>query len=163
MRSLVLVGHGSHLNSESAAAVYKYAELLRSRNLFDEVVEGYWKEEPSLRQVLRTCTYTDVTIIPMFISEGYFTEAVIPRELGLGHQGVVPPQGVARTLGGRTVRYTLPYGVHPRMAEVILERAREAYPQLNPADFAPQPLPGLRVLHRGFELAAVAQNARVAQ
>jgi len=87
MRSLVLVGHGSHLNSESAAAVYKYAELLRSRNLFDEVVEGYWKEEPSLRQVLRTCTYTDVTIIPMFISEGYFTEAVIPRELWLGHQG----------------------------------------------------------------------------
>jgi sirohydrochlorin cobaltochelatase len=136
MRSLVLIGHGSHLNPQSASSVYAYADLLRSKGLFDEVVEGYWKEEPSLRQVLRTAHYTDVTVIPMFISEGYFTETVIPREMGLGHQGPVPPQGVARTIGGRTVRYTLPYGVHPRMAEVILERAREAYPGLNPADTA---------------------------
>ncbi|GAA4008420.1 DR2241 family protein [Deinococcus rubellus] len=136
MRSLVLIGHGSHLNPESSAAVYAYADLLRQRGLFDEVVEGYWKEEPSLRQVLKTVRYTDVTVIPMFISEGYFTETVIPRELGLGHQGPVPPQGVARVIGGRTVRYTLPYGVHPRMSEVILARAREAYPAINADDTA---------------------------
>ena len=116
--------------------MYRYAELLRSRGLFDEVVEGYWKEEPSLRQVLRTCRYTDVTIIPMFISEGYFTETVIPREMGLGHQGPVPREGVARTLGGRTVRYTLPYGVHPAMTDVILERAREVLPDADGEDTA---------------------------
>ncbi|ADV68815.1 DR2241 family protein [Deinococcus maricopensis] len=136
MRSLVLIGHGSHLNSESAGAVYRYAELLRERGLFDEVVEGYWKEEPSLRQVLRTCRYTDVTVIPMFISEGYFTETVIPRELGLGHQGPVPPEGIARVLGGKTVRYTLPYGVHASMSDVILARAHEALPDANAQDTA---------------------------
>ena len=136
MRSLVLIGHGSHLNGESAAAVYRYAELIRGRGLFDEVVEGYWKEEPSLRQVLKTTASTDVTVIPMFISEGYFTETVIPRELGLGHQGPVPPEGIARVLGGRTVRYTLPYGVHPSMRDVIVERAREALPDLDAADTA---------------------------
>lgn len=136
MRSLVLIGHGSHLNGESAGAVYRYAELLRERGLYDEVVEGYWKEEPSLRQVLKTTRSTDVTVIPMFISEGYFTETVIPRELGLGHQGPVPEGGVARVLGGRTVRYTLPYGVHPAMSEVILARAREVLPDLNPSDTA---------------------------
>lgn len=136
MRSLVLIGHGSHLNGESAGAVYRYAELIRARGLYDEVVEGYWKEEPSLRQVLRTTASTDVTVIPMFISEGYFTETVIPRELGLGHQGPVPLGGVARVLGGRTVRYTLPYGVHPSMTGVILTRAREALPDLNPEDTA---------------------------
>lgn len=70
MRSLVLIGHGSHLNGESAVAAYRYAELIRARGLFDEVIEGYWKEEPSLRQVLRTTASTDVTVIPMFISEG---------------------------------------------------------------------------------------------
>ena len=136
MRSLVLVGHGSHLNPESASAVYRYAELIRERGVYDEVVEGYWKEEPSLRQVLRTVGATDVTVIPMFISEGYFTETVIPRELGLGHQGPVPQHGVARVIGGRTVRYTLPYGVHPAMSEVILERAREACPDLGGEDTA---------------------------
>ncbi|SMB89454.1 DR2241 family protein [Deinococcus hopiensis] len=136
MRSLVLIGHGSHLNGESAGAVYRYAELIRERGLYDEVVEGYWKEEPSLRQVLKTTRSTDVTVIPMFISEGYFTETVIPRELGLGHQGPVPGEGIARVLGGRTVRYTLPYGVHPSMSEVILARAHEALPDLNPGDTA---------------------------
>ncbi len=132
MRSLVLIGHGSHLNGESAVAAYRYAELIRARGLFDEVIEGYWKEEPSLRQVLRTTASTDVTVIPMFISEGYFTETVIPRELGLGHQGPVPPEGIARVIGGRTVRYTLPYGVHPGMADVIVARAREVLPELGP-------------------------------
>lgn len=136
MRSLVLIGHGSHLNGESAGAVYRYAELLRGRGLYDEVVEGYWKEEPSLRQVLKTTRSTDVTVIPMFISEGYFTETVIPRELGLGHQGPVPPEGIARVLGGKTVRYTLPYGVHPGMADVILARAHEVLPDLNAQDTA---------------------------
>lgn len=129
MRSLVLVGHGSHLNGDSASAVYHYAELLRGHGLFDEVVEGYWKEEPSLRQVLRTTASTDVTVIPLFISEGYFTETVIPREMGLGHQGPLPPGGIARVIGGRTVRYTLPYGVHPRMTDVLLARAREVLPE----------------------------------
>ncbi|OWL93354.1 cobalamin biosynthesis protein CbiX [Deinococcus indicus] len=136
MRSLVLIGHGSHLNGESAVAVYRYAELIRQRGLFDEVIEGYWKEEPSLRQVLKTTASTDVTVIPMFISEGYFTETVIPREMGLGHQGPVPPEGVARVIGGRTVRYTLPYGVHPSMTDVILARAREVLPDANPEDTA---------------------------
>jgi sirohydrochlorin cobaltochelatase len=136
MRSLVLIGHGSHLNPESANAVYRYADLVRERGLFDEVLEGYWKEEPSLRQVLRTASYTDITVIPMFVSEGYFTETVIPRELGLGHQGPVPAGGIARVIGGRTVRYTLPYGVHPGMAEVILARAHEALPDLSPQDTA---------------------------
>lgn len=134
MRSLVLIGHGSHLNNESANAVYRYAELLRERGLYDEVVEGYWKEEPSLRQVLKTTHSTDVTVIPMFISEGYFTETVIPRELGLGYKGPVPPQGVTRVLGGKTVRYTLPYGVHPAMASVILARAQEALPEFSAAN-----------------------------
>ncbi|UBV42213.1 cobalamin biosynthesis protein CbiX [Deinococcus taeanensis] len=136
MRSLVLIGHGSHLNGDSAVAVYRYAELIRERGLFDEVIEGYWKEEPSLRQVLKTTASTDVTVIPMFISEGYFTETVIPREMGLGHQGPVPPEGIARVIGGRTVRYTLPYGVHPSMGDVILARAREALPDFNAQDTA---------------------------
>ena len=126
MRTLILIGHGSHLNPDSGVAVYEYADLIRKTGLFDEVLEGYWKEEPSLRQVLRCAKYTDVTVIPMFISEGYFTENVIPREMGLGHQGPVPKEGIVRQIGGRTVRYTLPYGVHPSMSELIVARAFEA-------------------------------------
>lgn len=128
MRSLVLVGHGSHTSGDFAGVAYGFAEALRERGAFGEVIEAFWKEDPALRQVLRTTTSTDVTVIPLFPSEGYFTETVIPRELGLGHQGPVPENGVARVLGGRTVRYTRPYGVHPAMTDVILARAAEALP-----------------------------------
>ena len=136
MRSLVLIGHGSHHHSDSAAAVQQAAERLRGpstapgrvQNCFDEVLEGYWQQEPGLRQVLRTVASSNVTVIPVFLSEGYVTETVLPRELGLGHQGPVPPGGVARVLGGRRVRYTRPLGVHPGMADVIAARATEALP-----------------------------------
>ncbi|MHA0033427.1 CbiX/SirB N-terminal domain-containing protein [Deinococcus sp. PESE-38] len=104
MRSLVLIGHGSHHHGESARATQQVAEALRGRGLggqlpYDEVLEGYWQQEPGLRQVLRTVAHSDVTVVPVFLSEGYVTETVLPRELGLGHQGPVPPGGVVRVLG----------------------------------------------------------------
>ncbi|GGI90900.1 DR2241 family protein [Deinococcus wulumuqiensis] len=137
MRSLVLIGHGSHHHGDSASAVQQAAERLRGpvgtapgrvQNCFDEVLEGYWQQEPGLRQVLRTVASSNVTVIPLFLAESYLTETVLPRELGLGHQGPVPPGGVARVLGGRRVRYTRPLGVHPGMADVIAARATEALP-----------------------------------
>ena len=144
MRSLVLIGHGSHHHGAPASAVQQAAERLRTQvgaapgraqDRFDEIIEGYWQQEPGLRQVLRTAASSNVTVVPLFLSEGYVTETVLPRELGLGHQGPVPPGGVARVLGGRRVRYTRPVGVHPGMADVIAARASEALPNgMDPAD-----------------------------
>ena len=140
MRSLVLIGHGSHHHGESARATQQVAEALRGRGLaghlpYDEVLEGYWQQEPGLRQVLRTVAYSDVTVVPVFLSEGYVTETVLPRELGLGHQGPVPPGGVVRVLGGRRVRYTRPLGAHPGMADAIAAQARDTLPEgTDPAD-----------------------------
>lgn len=125
MRSLVLVGHGSHTNPVAARSVYRVAEQLRQQGAFSEVIECFWKEEPSLRQVLRVTSTTDVTVVPFFLSAGYFTDTVIPRELGLGHQGAIPAEGVARVLGGKTVRYLPPYGSFPGMSEVIVACAQE--------------------------------------
>lgn len=124
MRSLVLIGHGSRQHAE--IALQRAAEALRERGVFRDVIEGYWQQEPSLRQVLRTTASSDVTVVPMFLTDGYLTETVLPRELGLGFQGEAPVGGVTRVLGGRSVRYTRPYGTHPAMQEVILARAQEA-------------------------------------
>uniref|UniRef100_UPI0024300D63 CbiX/SirB N-terminal domain-containing protein n=1 Tax=Deinococcus wulumuqiensis TaxID=980427 RepID=UPI0024300D63 len=90
-RTLVLLGHGSHLNADSAQAVRRHAQAVRERGLFGEVIEAYWKEEPSLRQVLRLARFRDVTVVPLFVSEGYFTNQVLPRELGLTWRGPLPP------------------------------------------------------------------------
>src|SRR5918999_2603814 len=115
MTALVIVGHGSHLNEDSSLPVFEHAARIRETGEFDEVVECFWKEEPSMRHVLDTVESDDVFVVPAFISEGYFTQQVIPRELGL--------DGPVTHKHGKTIRYAGPLGTFEGMADVILERA----------------------------------------
>jgi sirohydrochlorin cobaltochelatase len=114
MKALVIVGHGSHLNADSSLPVYEHAQRIRGTGEFDEVVECFWKEEPSMRHVLDTVESEEVYVVPAFISEGYFTQQVIPRELGLA--------GPLSRVGTKTVHYAGPLGTFEGMPEVILER-----------------------------------------
>src|ERR687893_1817711 len=116
MKALVIVGLGSHLNEDSSLPVYEHAARIRERygREFDEVVECFWKEEPSLRHVLDIVESEDVYVVPAFISEGYFTQQVVPRELGL--------EGTVTKKGYKTVRYAGPLGTFEGMPDVILER-----------------------------------------
>jgi len=117
MRALVIVGHGSHLGEDSSLPVYEHAARIRRVGEFDEVVECFWKEEPSMRHVLDTVESEDVYVVPAFISEGYFTQQVITRELGL--------EGPVTRKGGKTVRYAGPLGTFDGMPDVILERTND--------------------------------------
>src|SRR5437588_7126176 len=81
--ALVLVGHGSTLNADSSAPTYQHADELRRRGIFGQVIEAFWKLEPGIAGVLRGVFAPRVFIVPLFISEGYFTEQVIPRDLGM--------------------------------------------------------------------------------
>src|ERR671916_4475 len=117
MKALVIVGHGSHLNEDSSLPVYEHAQRIRATGEFDEVVECFWKEEPSMRHVLDTVESDEVYVVPAFISEGYFTQQVIPREFGL--------EGSVTRKGSKTVRYAGPLGTFEGMPDVILERTRD--------------------------------------
>jgi sirohydrochlorin cobaltochelatase len=117
MKALVIVGHGSHLNEDSSLPVYEHAGRIRKTGEFDEVVECFWKEEPSMRHVLDTVESDEVYVVPAFISEGYFTQQVIPRELGL--------EGAVTRKGYKTVRYAGPLGTFEGMTDVILERVND--------------------------------------
>lgn len=116
--ALVLAGHGSHLDPHSSEPIWAHAAALRASCRFDQVVVALWKEEPSLSRVLDAVEADDVTVVPVFISEGYFVREVVPREMGL--------DGPETVRGGRNVRYTRPIGSHPLLAEVVVVRAREA-------------------------------------
>ncbi len=117
-RTLVLVGHGSHLNAKSSAPVFAHAARIRALGVFDEVRTAFWKEEPSLSRALDGCWAEDITIVPVFISGGYFTGQVIPREMRLA--------GPLTRRDGQALRYTKAIGSHPALANVILQRASEA-------------------------------------
>jgi sirohydrochlorin cobaltochelatase len=118
--ALILVGHGSTTNPDSSAPTFDQADRLRARRLFSEVHCAFWKEEPSLREILRMVDAEQVYVVPNFISEGYFTEKVIPRELGL--------TGPITQLGPKTVKYCAPVGNDPRMTDLLLARAAEVAP-----------------------------------
>jgi len=122
--ALIIVGHGSTVNADSSAPTFDHAAEIARRDVFGEVYCAFWKEEPSLRQVLHMVDSEDIYVVPNFISEGYFTRTVIPRELEL--------TGPITHRDGRTIKYCEPVGNHPRMTEMLVRRAAEVAPGVPP-------------------------------
>ena len=83
---LLIVAHGSTANPDSSAPTLAHAAEIRRRKIFVDVGCAFWKEEPSLRDALflfDSEAIREVYVVPNFISEGYFTQTVVPRELEL--------------------------------------------------------------------------------
>ena len=118
--ALVILGHGSTQNPDSSAPTWRHADELRRRGVFREVQCAFWKEEPGFREVLNMLDADEVFVVPNFISEGYFTREVLPRELEL--------TGPVTHRDGRVVRYCDPVGIHPSMTKLLLKRASEIAP-----------------------------------
>lgn len=128
--ALLIVGHGSTVNPDSSAPTLAHAEEIRRRKVFSEVACAFWKEEPSLRDALSMLPDVDnVYVVPNFISEGYFTQTVIPRELELNGR-------VTRRPNGQVWKYCDPVGSHPMMTELLLQRAAEIAGNVDPAETA---------------------------
>lgn len=116
--ALVLLGHGSTQNAGSAAPVHQHAAELRGQNIFAEVREAFWKQDPEVKEVLAGIAAARVFIVPLFISEGYFSSDVIPRALGFD------PGNSKLKIKNSKLFYCLPVGTHDRMTSVLLARAR---------------------------------------
>ncbi len=116
--ALVIAAHGSHRHPDSAIAALEHADRLRERHQFAEVRACFWKEEPAFREVLRTLESETVYVVPLFMSEGYFVDRILPRELRL-----TPGQELDVDLD---VVVTPPVGTHPTLIDVVLNRAKQA-------------------------------------
>lgn len=123
--ALLIVGHGSTHSPDASEPTFLQAREIRRRRLFAEVHCAFWKEEPSLRMVGYAIEAGEVYVVPHFISEGYFTRQIIPRELEL--------TGPTTAVRGRVWHSCDPVGIHPRMTDLLLRRARETAPQVDPA------------------------------
>ena len=124
--ALLIVGHGSTVNPDSSAPTLAHAIEIRRQNLFGEVQCAFWKEEPSLRDarfLFDPAVIREVCVVPNFISEGYFTQTVIPRELELNGR-------MTKRANGQAWIYAEPVGNHPLMTELLVQRAREIAPNV---------------------------------
>jgi sirohydrochlorin cobaltochelatase len=127
---LLIVAHGSTVNPDSSAPTLAHTAEIRRRKFFAQVECAFWKEEPSLRDALFLFdpeSIPQVCVVPNFISEGYFTQTVIPRELELNGR-------ITKRPDGQTWKYCEPVGNHPAMTELLLKRAREIAPGVDPAE-----------------------------
>ena len=98
------------------------AQAIRERGIFREVACCFWKEEPSFRDALlffNDPEIREVFVVPNFISEGYFTQTVIPRELELDGS-------LTTRANGQVWKYCEPVGNHPGVTDLLLQRARRS-------------------------------------
>src|SRR5512133_2534612 len=129
-RALLIVAHGSTVNPDSSAPTLAHAAEIRRRKIFAGVECAFWKEEPSLRDAIFLFdpeSLREVYVVPNFISEGYFTQTVVPRELELSGR-------ITRRSNGQIWKYCEPVGNHPLMSELLLKRARDVAPDVDPAE-----------------------------
>ena len=117
-RALLLVAHGSARDANGRTSILDHAARIRAMGRFAEVGVGFWKEAPFLPDAIGQFRALDVTVVPVFISAGYYADEVVPRELGLSAR--------LSRIGGRTVRYTPPVGSHASVATILEQRALEA-------------------------------------
>jgi sirohydrochlorin cobaltochelatase len=128
--ALLIVAHGSTVNPDSSAPTLEHAAEIRRRKIFADVECAFWKEEPSLRDAIFLFdpeSIREVCVVPNFISEGYFTQTVVPRELELNGR-------ITKRMNGQIWKYCEPVGNHSMMTELLLKRASEVAPGVDPAE-----------------------------
>jgi sirohydrochlorin cobaltochelatase len=128
--ALLIVAHGSTVNPDSSAPTLAHATEIRRRKIFADVEYAFWKEEPSLRDAIFLFdpeSIREVYVVPNFISEGYFTQTVVPRELELNGR-------ITTRSNGQVWRYCEPVGNHSAVTELLFKRARDVALGVDPAE-----------------------------
>ncbi len=111
---LILAAHGSRTDSATNALVRTHARRIERTKRFDEVAVAFNHGSPTYAEVLDQITATDLTVVPMMTSSGYFAEVELPRGLAAN-----------RRYSEVRIRQTAPVGVHPRMADLVLSRLKD--------------------------------------
>ncbi len=131
--TLFIAGHGTERSAQSRVAVEQQAELIRAQNLYADVRAIYMDEDPRIKGCQATANTRNVVVVPFFISDGLHTTEDIPVLLGeperLVKERLAAGQPTWRNPSeklGKLTWYSQAIGSEPLMAEVILERVREA-------------------------------------
>lgn len=123
--ALLVIGHGASSDPHSGAPTRAHTAAIAAMGRFGRVTAAFWKEEPGIHTALAAIPEREIYVVPNFISEGYYTRTVIPRELGIP----TGEPGSHMLPDGRVLHYCAPTGSHPMMTELLLRRAREVAPE----------------------------------
>jgi sirohydrochlorin cobaltochelatase len=131
--ALVIAAHGTELNPDSRKSVERQVELIAARNLFAEVHSAFLEEEPRIADITRFVRAPRIVVVPFFLSDGLHVCEDIPVLLGESEAVVQTRQQAGEwpwhnptERHGKAIFYTPGVGSEPGIADVILERVRDA-------------------------------------
>ena len=115
-RAVLLAAHGSRRQSQAGTIVEEHARRLEAEYGFQEVAVAFRQGKPSFSEVMDALASREITVVPFFSSDGYFSQTVLPRELSLN-----------RCYSQRRVQFTDPVGTHPQIPILVERRIREIF------------------------------------
>ena len=131
--TLFIAGHGTERNANSRKAIARQAELIRAQNLYAGVHDIFMEEEPRIGECYALARTKNIVVVPFFISDGLHVVEDIPVLLGEPerlvkerHAAGQPTWRNPTEKHGKLVWYSPSVGTEPHIADVILERVREA-------------------------------------
>jgi len=131
--TLFIAGHGTERNPESRKSVERQVETIRALNQYAAVHAIFMEEAPRIGDCYGLSATKNIVVVPFFISDGLHTVEDIPVLLGeapaLVKERLAARQPAWRNptgMKGKLVWYASAVGTEPLVAEVILERLREA-------------------------------------
>ncbi len=127
--SLLIVGHGTQLNDNSAVAAKREVEAIRRMNKYAAVLNTYMEEPPLVSDWAKLTDTPHVVVVPFFISDGLHSYQDIPVLLGIESEvtAAASQQEVFRrnpySIHGRSLHYASAIGTEARFADIIVEQA----------------------------------------
>ncbi|SDR48480.1 CbiX/SirB N-terminal domain-containing protein [Pseudovibrio sp. Tun.PSC04-5.I4] len=113
------------------------------------VVSGVMKGSPPLEDVAAGLRHSNVLVLPLLLSNGYFCNTVLPKRLGLNADHKKQKEGEWRshTREGQSIRLLPPLGVLPFLPELVLESIQDTLETDGRNSSAPQETEILLVAH----------------
>jgi sirohydrochlorin cobaltochelatase len=122
--ALLVLGHGTPLDTRSSEAVEAQVEAIRARAIFAEVHGAFMETPPKIEDWREITACPDVIAVPFFIADGLHSDEDIPELLGIPGGGGAEERERRnpQQLDGRRLFYSRAVGTDPGMAEVILDQ-----------------------------------------
>jgi sirohydrochlorin cobaltochelatase len=131
--TLFIAGHGTERNKNSRVAIERQVELIRAQKIYAAVHAIFMEEAPRIADCYSLAQTKNLVVVPFFISDGLHVVEDIPVLLGeaksIVEKWLAANQPTWRNPTERDekfVWYSPSVGSEPLMADVILERVREA-------------------------------------
>jgi len=131
--TLFIAGHGTERHEQSRHSIDRQVELIRAQQLFAGVHAVFMEENPPIGDCYSLSQTRNVVVVPFFMSDGLHTVEDIPVLLGEPERIVKERLAAGQPTWrnptekqGKLMWYSPAVGSDPLLADVILERVREA-------------------------------------